>query len=244
MLDVLKQHNVLTFITDSSWFTVTRAYASPKCINNSGILPIIASTCVSRTVRIYWWRHLCRGRLPPLIEGDRGDRRGVRASWMAGILYFPWKMTHFDVCCLLSLYLFVLFLDDSCDFVIRLDRFEARRSSSCPCASLAFAFSFQPNCHLCRFFARLNRNEIFPQGRFFLRVCFGFLHSSYPATATAMWCTDSVNIGRISLGIFANLLPVWSIFGWTSGQSVCCFSFLRKSTDDCHYKWLVLHGWS
>lgn len=64
---------------------------------------------------------------------------------MVSVLYFPWKMTHFDVCCLLSLYLLVLFLDDSCDFVIRLDRFEARRRSSCSRASLAFAFSFHAN---------------------------------------------------------------------------------------------------
>lgn len=64
---------------------------------------------------------------------------------MVSVLYFPWKMTHFDVCCLLSLYLFVLFLDDSCDFVIRRYRFGARRRSSCSCASLAFASSFHAN---------------------------------------------------------------------------------------------------
>lgn len=71
----------------------------------------------------------------------------------------------------------------------------------------------------------------FTQG-LFLWVCFWFLHSSYPAAA--MWCTDLVNTGRISFGIFF-LLPVWSSFGWTSGQSVCCFS-----TSEEKHRWLSL----
>lgn len=52
--------------------------------------------------------------------------------------------------------------------------------------------------------------------------------------ATGIWCTESVNTG----GISSNLLPGRSVFGWTTGQSVCCFPLLRKqmiviSSDWC-----------
>lgn len=85
------------------WFTGARVGISSLGVSlqhNSGIIPIISSTCASGS----WWRPLCRG----------GEARGwglglglgvggIRASWMVSILDFQWKITHFVVCYLLYL---------------------------------------------------------------------------------------------------------------------------------------------
>lgn len=72
--------------------TCTDRIPSVSLRNNSGIIPIIASTCVSRTGSIYWWRHLCRGLLS-LSERRETGGVGMRASWMVSVLYFPWLIS-------------------------------------------------------------------------------------------------------------------------------------------------------
>lgn len=103
MHEALKQHNVLTFITGSSsvihWCTCRNLI--PRCI-------------IAKQQRDYshhiehlrvWHRRtlLVKTSLWGWLRGRRPGGAGVRAFWMVGILYFQWKITHFNACCLLSL---------------------------------------------------------------------------------------------------------------------------------------------
>lgn len=152
MHEALKQHNVLTFITGSSSMThwCTCRNLIPRCI-----IAKQQRDYSHHIEHLHFWHQRTLLVKTSLQGGERREAgmRGVRASWMVGILYFQWKITHFNVCCLsLS--------QCQCCFSQGFMCFFWGGGNCCDCyfsSSLAvstLAFSFSTKRHICKFFVR------------------------------------------------------------------------------------------